>query len=129
VALATAHSGWSTRLHDAQAGVRERSLHGNGIVSLGRAFALRPSLVFWLWIPAERIRTILPAGEAVAEAMIEPRRSKPSIYMEFAEPLDAETIPGLSKRASAVGITVYDPAGFDYAVRQLYSPPRPDALS
>ena len=106
------------------------------IMALGRAFALRPSLVsaegitvrygllFHLRIPAGCIRTIRPAGEALAGATIVPRRSAPSLYLEFTEPLEAEIILGLRKRVTAIGIAVDDPAAFEIAVRELMRAPR-----
>jgi hypothetical protein len=101
------------------------------MMALGRAFALRPSfvdadgitlrygLLFNLRIPIERILKILPAGETMADAMIVPRGTSPSLYIEFTEPLDAEIILGLKKRITAIGISVDDPEGFEVATHDL----------
>jgi len=97
------------------------------LMAMARAFTLRPMLVstdgivvrygllFNLRIPAGKIRAV--RTQAPTNAIIVPRNTTPSVYLEFTEPLEAEIVLGVRKRVTSIGLSPDDAAAFEAALQ------------
>jgi hypothetical protein len=58
-------------------------------------------------------------NDAPANAVVVPRNTTPTVYLEFPEPVEASMILGIPKRVTAIGISPDNPAIFDQTVASL----------
>ena len=97
------------------------------LIGIARAFRLRPTLVgrdyihlrygliFQLLVPREMIANIRGAGAQDSGFAI-PRRSQPSVCIEFIRPMIAEGLFGVRKRFPRAAITPDEQQSFEQAL-------------
>jgi hypothetical protein len=97
-------------------------------IALGRSFRLRPTLVgpeeivvrfgllFSLRIPLSAIRSI--TRSPIANAMPVPRRTPPTLFLEFARPLEVRKMFGFTRQITAIGISADDDHALERAIRE-----------
>ncbi len=100
------------------------------VVGIARAFWLRPTLAareyihlryglfFQLRVPREMILSVRGA-RADDSGFAVPRRSQPSVCIEFARPMNAEGLFGIRRPVSRAALTPDDQQGFENALAQF----------
>jgi hypothetical protein len=96
------------------------------LIAMARAFHLRPSLIgpdgitirygMLFQVHATDYRIV---SEATANAVIVPRNTPPTVYLEFPEPVEASMILGIPKKLTAIGISPDSPDTFDQTAASL----------
>ena len=98
-------------------------------IALSRSFALRPTLVgereilvrfgllFSLRIPVEKVRAI--SRTPVSGAVMVPRNTTGTLFLEFTEPLEAHKLSGFTSRISVLALSADEDQAFEAGLREV----------
>ncbi len=95
-----------------------RALRLLPVLVSGESILLRYGLLYQVKIPKEVIAGVRPAN-AGDRAIAIPRRSEPTLCIEFTQTLEATKLFGIRKHLDRVAITPDDQPAFERAVREL----------